>query len=309
MSRKIALAARLVAPVVAPANGISGCAAIARPAASRRGRLDLEPEHDVGVDAEDRLVEVDVEVEQACFSQFLDPAADGRLMPVGGRRQVGDRGAAVAGQLGQEGVVFWAEHGVCLRGGDPGLVGAQRGRVGRRVLGAVRRGLGGGGGQRGELVGRQGPGVGDVRDRGEHVQDGLRGDAGDVTAARQPGQEERVALLGGARLQRADDLGAARVQPHPARIRPLGEGVGDTLGAARGDLQADHPVDPAGSRPVDEAGHPQVGGFDQAAVPTRDRLVGDAERGRQHPERRPRGHDQSVEKLAVNLVELTGFHG
>ncbi len=62
-------------------------------------------------------------------------------------------------------------------------------------------------------------------------------------------------------------------------------------------------------RPVDEAGDAQVGGFRQAAVAARDRLVGDAERRRQHPERGPRGHDQRVEKLAVNLVELTGFHG
>jgi hypothetical protein len=151
--------------------------------------------------------------------------------------------------------------------------------------------------------------VTDVGDRAEHVEDRLGGDRGDVAAAGQAAQEQGVTLLGGARLQRADDLGAARVQPHPAGIRTLGEVVGDTLGAAGRDLEADDPVHPAGPRPVDHPGHPQVGGVDQPAVAAGDRLVGDAERRREHPERRPRRHGQRVEKLAINVVELIGFHG
>ena len=75
------------------------------------------------------------------------------------------------------------------------------------------------------------------------------------------------------------------------------------------DLQADDPVHPSGPRPVMRPVYPQVGGVHQPAVPARDGLVGDAEHRGEHAERCPRRHDQRVEKLAVNLVELTGFHG
>jgi hypothetical protein len=116
------------------------------------------------------------------------------------------------------------------------------------------------------------------------MQDGLRRDGRDVTAAGKAAQEKRVALLRGARLQRADDLGAARVQPDPPGIRALGKGVGDALGAARGGLQADQPVGPPGAWSVNEAEHPQASGFRQPAIPARDGLVGDPECRREHAE-------------------------
>ena len=141
------------------------------------------------------------------------------------------------------------------------------------------------------------------------MQDRLGRDGRDMTAAGQPAQEQRVALLRGAGLERADDLRPARVQPHPAGIRALGQAVGDALGAAGGGLQTDDPVHPPGLRPVDEAEHAQPGRFRQPPVPARDGLVGDPQRGGQHAVGRPRRHQQRVEKLAVNGVQLTGFHG
>jgi hypothetical protein len=118
-------------------------------------------------------------------------------------RQVGDRRPAVAGQLGEQRVILGPEPR--SPGRHPGLPGARC----RVLLEPLRRRLGRGLAQRGELAGGQGAGVADVRDRGEHVQDGLRRDGRNVTAAGQAAQEQRVPLLRGPRLQRADDLGAA----------------------------------------------------------------------------------------------------
>jgi len=74
------------------------------------------------------------------------------------------------------------------------------------------------------------------------------------------------------------------------------------LRAARGGLQADDPVHPAGALAVDEAVHPQADGFRQPAVPARDGLVGDADDLREQPERRSRRHRQRVQQLPVNGI-------
>ena len=97
----------------------------------------------------------------------------------------------------------------------PGDSGARRARQHRQLLGGQR--------------------LADAmpRARGEVVQDRVRGDLHHPAAAGQPAQEQGVALLRRARLERADDLGPAGGQAHPPGIRPAGQGFADRIGAAR----------------------------------------------------------------------------
>jgi len=147
------------------------------------GGLDLQPQHHGRVDAEGRLVDVDVEIQQPGLPQFLDPAAHGRLVPARRGGEVGDRCPAVAGQFGDQRVVLIAQD--VRPGRDPGRRGAQRrGRLWRR-----RKRRWHGFAEGGEPAGRQATGIACVHGRGELMQDRIRGDGGDVAAAGQAAQE------------------------------------------------------------------------------------------------------------------------
>jgi hypothetical protein len=74
------------------------------------GGLDLEPQHHVGVDAEHRFVDVEVEVEQSGLAKLLDPPPHRGLVPVRRGGQVGDRSPAVNRQFVDELVVLGAQH-------------------------------------------------------------------------------------------------------------------------------------------------------------------------------------------------------
>src|SRR2546428_656893 len=62
------------------------------------------------------------------------------------------------------------------------------------------------------------------RARGEVMQDRVRGDLNDAATARQPAQEQGVALFLGAGLDRADDLGPPRGEMNPSRVGPARQG-------------------------------------------------------------------------------------
>ena len=93
------------------------------------GRLYRQPEHGLDVHAERPVVDVDLEVQQAGPSQFVDTAPHRRFVPVD---RGGDRGVAgppVAGKFSQERLVLGREAGpegwlVRVLGGSPRQIGA-----------------------------------------------------------------------------------------------------------------------------------------------------------------------------------------
>ena len=255
MSRKTALATRLVGPVVAAANGISGWAARARPASSSRAGSTESQSMACTFMPSARL--------SISTSKYSRPARRSSSI----RRRTVDScqwmAAASAALLARPSRASSASSGSSCRGQQEP---AARARVwaGRGQPGELRQ-LGGG--QR-PADALPGPGA-------EVVQDRVRGDLHHPAAAGQAAQEQGVALLRAAGLQRADDLGPAGGEVDPPGVRTAGQGLGDRVGAARGGLQPDEPVDPAQPGSVEHAEHAQPRRLAQPAVTPGGGLVGD----------------------------------
>src|SRR6185437_11657409 len=73
------------------------------------GWLYREPQQGVLVQAQDPVVDVQLEIQQAGPAELVDPAPNGGLVPVDRRGQRGGTGSAVAGQLLQQRLVFRQE--------------------------------------------------------------------------------------------------------------------------------------------------------------------------------------------------------
>lgn len=125
----------------------------------------------------------------------------------------------------------------------------------------------------------------------------------DAGCAREPLQDQFVAVLLAAGFQGAHHLGAAGQEPDVGGVGAVSECGGQGVGGVRGAPQAQDPGAAAESAVVGQTEDAQVGGGAQAAVAPGDGLVGDAEHVGDLGEGRASVDSQCLQELQVDGVE------